>query len=373
MTFATDQQLNHDSLSRTSLAVLAIRTAVFDQWECEVRARVEGAAQLLRPILINTMPAFYDNLAESLTPDYPRANATSNTNVAGVHGNERARTTTYSAAQVIHEYQILKEVLYRVASQSGIAFQASESHVIEVSINLAMRDAVREFSHMHEGLRHRLAATLTHDMRTPLSVVLNGSRLIEKTANLDHAQMAARKIRDQAGRLSEMITSLVDALTYDQADHLSLAPSTFDMHALALEIKDQYSDAYTGGFEVIGTSVTGFWDRDLIRRALENLANNAVKYGDGGCVRITVKEYRERMMLGVHNSGIAIPVDMQSRLFDYLRRGPTRGVQGWGIGLPYAKNVAESHGGSIAVDSSKESGTTFVIDIPVDCKPFIRS
>ncbi len=319
------------------------------------------------------MPAFYDNLAESLTPDYPRDNATSNTNVASVHGNERARTTTYSAAQVIHEYQILREVVFRVARDAGIVFQASENSVIEESINLAMRDSVREFSHIHEGLRHRLAATLTHDMRTPLSVVLNGSHLVEKTTNVDVARTAARKMREQANRLGDMITSLVDALTYDQAEHLSLAPSTFDMHALAVEIKDQFDDAYAGGFEVVGSSVAGFWDRDLIRRALENLANNAVKYGDGGRVCITVREFRERMMLSIHNSGVAIPVDMQPRLFDYLKRGASHGVQGWGIGLPYAKNVAESHGGSIAVDSSKTSGTTFTIDIPVDCKPFMQS
>ena len=45
------------------------------------------------------------------------------------------------------------------------------------------------------------------------------------------------------------------------------------------------------------------------------------------------------------------------------------GQQGWGIGLPYVRAVAESHGGSIALDSTVERGTTFTIDIPQDCRP----
>ena len=45
--------------------------------------------------------------------------------------------------------------------------------------------------------------------------------------------------------------------------------------------------------------------------------------------------------------------------------------KGWGIGLPFVKAVGESHGGSVSVDSSPELGTTFLIDIPVDCRPFV--
>jgi signal transduction histidine kinase len=54
-----------------------------------------------------------------------------------------------------------------------------------------------------------------------------------------------------------------------------------------------------------------------------------------------------------------------------LQREAARDAKGWGIGLPFVRNVAESHGGSVAVDSSPATGTTFLIDVPVDCRPFV--
>ena len=78
-------------------------------------------------------------------------------------------------------------------------------------------------------------------------------------------------------------------------------------------------------------------------------------------------------MLSVHNEGNAIPEEQHDRIFEYLRReaGPLS-ASGWGIGLPFVKAVGESHGGSVSVDSSPELGTTFIIDIPVDCRPFVE-
>jgi len=76
--------------------------------------------------------------------------------------------------------------------------------------------------------------------------------------------------------------------------------------------------------------------------------------------------------MSVHNSGNAIDREHHGQIFEYLwRDGSTKGKRGWGIGLPFVKSVAESHGGSVAVDSSPATGTTFIIDIPVDCRPFV--
>lgn len=108
-----------------------------------------------------------------------------------------------------------------------------------------------------------------------------------------------------------------------------------------------------------------------MRRAVENLITNAVKYGDGKGIHITVDEAHERMLLSVHNTGNPISMEHRGRIFEYLRREGSGIQQGWGIGLPFVQSVAESHGGSVAVDSSAETGTTFLIDVPVDCRPFV--
>ena len=70
---------------------------------------------------------------------------------------------------------------------------------------------------------------------------------------------------------------------------------------------------------------------------------------------------------------VCVPIapEQAERIFDYLRRENNCPAPGWGIGLPFVQSVAESHGGSIAVDSAPETGTSFIFDVPVDCRPFV--
>jgi signal transduction histidine kinase len=106
---------------------------------------------------------------------------------------------------------------------------------------------------------------------------------------------------------------------------------------------------------------------------MENLLSNAVKYGDDGePVEITVIQELARIRVSVHNHGAPIPPEQLESIFQIYRRAQAaKGHrEGWGIGLPYARRVAESHGGSIIVSSSAEAGTTFTLDIPIDARPF---
>jgi hypothetical protein len=92
---------------------MGMRDAVLDRWEDDTRKNVDGARDIQTSVLIDTLPAFYDNIAEALTSDYPLSAATSRTDVASAHGDERARMTDYGPEQVIHEYQLFKEAFAR--------------------------------------------------------------------------------------------------------------------------------------------------------------------------------------------------------------------------------------------------------------------
>ncbi|RYE95390.1 MAG: HAMP domain-containing histidine kinase [Oxalobacteraceae bacterium] len=341
MTLATDQNSDGHGLSPTALRFVAIRDAVMDHWEREVRARVDGARHLLRPVLTNTLPAFFDNIAEALSPDHPREQGTSSTNAASAHGNERARMTPFGPDQVVHEYQILRESIAVVA----------------------------------RGRVARDNRDRSHDMRTPLSVVANGAQLLARTDDWALVRKVAAKVQSNADRLEDMMASLLDALTFQGAARIPLHLTRFDILDLAQETHAQYIPADGGAvaIDVAGEPVTGYWCRASLRRALENLINNAIKYGDHGTVSILARQTRGRLMLSVHNQGNPIPEEQHERIFDYLRReaGPLAAT-GWGIGLPFVKAVGEGHGGSVTVDSSPALGTTFLIDIPVDCRPFVE-
>lgn len=88
---------------------------------------------------------------------------------------------------------------------------------------------------------------------------------------------------------------------------------------------------------------------------------------DAAALSHTVEEAHGRLLLSVHNIGAPIPADEMESVFQIFRRARAAKQGGTrGIGLPYAPTAAESHGGSMAVDSTAARGTTFLIDIPID-------
>ncbi|MDN2710293.1 HAMP domain-containing sensor histidine kinase [Janthinobacterium sp. SUN118] len=352
--------------------IFAMRDAVLTAWEDRVRACVRGADQLLTPILINTLPAFFDNLAEALTPGHPRENAASNSNVPAVHGNERARMTNYGPEQVIQEYQIFRDCFAAVAHESGITLRRKDWCVINESIDVGIRESIREFTSMHEGFRRRIAAGLSHDMRNPLAVISTSAQLLLRPAEPERVAVLAHKIAEHSKRLDSMIEELLDTLSYHQGQQLPLVLSQFDVLPLVRAVASQVNLQRPDKCIVNGQSVVGWWCENSLRRALENLLSNALKYGDDAAIGLHVEQTHERMIITVHNGGHPIAPEQAERIFDYLRRENHGPAPGWGIGLPFVQNVAESHGGSIAVDSSPETGTSFIFDLPVDCRPFVH-
>jgi signal transduction histidine kinase len=179
----------------------------------------------------------------------------------------------------------------------------------------------------------------------------------------------AIKIEAGARRMQQMLAELVDALTFERAARLPLDIAAFDLLELLETTTQQFNVGGDQKVELHASSIPGYWCRGALYRAIENLVTNAIKYGDGGQVRIKADAIRGRLILSVHNTGNPIAADQRDRIFEYLQRdSASSAAQGWGIGLPYVRHVAESHGGSVAVDSSAASGTTFIVDIPVDCR-----
>lgn len=370
MTYASDQKLSQHGLSSTSRRMLDLRDEVFEEWERRVRQLVKGAGAILQPILINTLPVFFDNIAEALTPDYPRERATSNTTIASAHGSERARMTSYGPEQVIHEYQIFRDALALVAERRQVPLAYADWQVIHGSIDAAVRESIREFTVMHDSFREKMAASLTHDLRTPLGTINAAANLVAMLTEVPKIADVAQKINQSCGRMDEMIRELLNILSSPRGHRLALDLSQFDIRALADEVAAQVNMEDPGRCVVSGQAVDGYWCRNSVRRALENLTSNAVKYGDGATIYVHVAATHGRMMLSVRNTGQAIDRQHRATIFEYLRREDASGQIGWGIGLPFVQSVAESHGGSVAVDSAAQTGTTFTIDMPVDARPF---
>ncbi|MDN4060396.1 HAMP domain-containing sensor histidine kinase [Massilia sp. YIM B02769] len=374
MTNASDQKHDVADLSATSQRMLALREEVFADWERAVRAQIEEAAQLRHPVLIDTLPVFYDNIAESLTPGYGRQNGADGTTVAAEHGGERARITSYDHVALIDEYQILRRCILEALARDGISLSHAEVLVVDSSIDAGIKQAVNAFTLVHQGLRERFTAALTHDLRGPLHATSMALEIILMTDDPARIRTVAAKALSSVQRMGGMVSELLDSMAFHGGQKVPLELSAFDICELVREV--QLDAVAHHGLPVHMTphSVQGWWDRKALWRAIENMLSNAAKYGTPGTpITIKIDEVHERLLLTVHNHGEPIPLEEQESIFQMYRRAEAarQGVKaGWGIGLPYVRAVAESHGGSVGVDSAVERGTTFVIDIPVDCRPF---
>jgi len=149
--------------------MLALRDRVIACWEARVRSAIAAAQALRHPMLLDTLPTFYDNICESVTPGYQRARAVSGTSIAAEHGGERARLSAYDHEALIGEYQVLRGAIADVLRDDGVDLTHAETAAIHHAIDGGIKDAVNAFTLVHSALRERFIATLTHDLRTPLT------------------------------------------------------------------------------------------------------------------------------------------------------------------------------------------------------------
>lgn len=374
MTLASDDFQGSDKLSSTAQRMLALRDRVLEEWGRRLRESVKEATLLPQPILVNTLPSFYENLAQAISPDYPRLSREDTSTVAEEHGGERARLTQYNAQAVISEYQLLRATLFDVLMEEGVRLDNRECHVINAAIDGAIRDSVNAFEVAQAALRERFVAALTHDLRNPLMAAYASAELIRLSANAADAPRHAERILEHLNRMDGMLRELLDVVVFHTGERLRLHISQFDMASVVREVAEQFDALCSQRIELELTSVVGWWDRDAIKRAVENLVGNALKYGSRETpIRIQIVSYYERIALSVHNDGEPVPPEQMPTVFKAFRRSHAAregDVLGWGIGLPYVRSVAESHGGSVGMDSSLERGTTVTIDMPLDARPF---
>jgi signal transduction histidine kinase len=361
-------------LSPTSQRMLELRDEVLAQWSQSVRSDVEPAGSLKEPILLDTMPAFYANLAEAISPGFPRADAISGATIATEHGGERARLTNYNPQGIVAEYQLLRSALLGVMARHGVHLDTAQLQVINTSFEGAIRQSVTAYVVAVAALREQVISALMHDFRTPLGVVSMAAEVIRRSAESAKTKASAETILKNTQRMDKMLHALLDALAFVGTPRLALDLSGFDMLALAQEVAEQFEAQHGARFEVIGASSEVLWSREDVKRALENLVGNAVKYGAPGTpITIRLARFDATLSVAVHNAGNPIaPAEIEDvfQVFARAQAAKQGHQEGWGIGLAFVRQVAESHGGSCRVDSSLERGTTFFIDMPVDARPF---
>jgi PAS domain S-box-containing protein len=217
--------------------------------------------------------------------------------------------------------------------------------------------------------RQNFVMTLTHDLRGPISIVRAAAELLKRHMDpSDKLQKLVDKILHSIDRTNNMIGDLLDANRITAGEELTLKIHDWDLVRLMKNVCDDFQtlgnkvDLHTKQQEL-----TGRWDGEGLRRILENLISNAVKYGDTSYpVDVTLMDLGENICIIVHNMGEVIAPSDQISLFDQFRRTPSaiKNKKGWGIGLSLVKGITEAHGGTVEVESFPLEGTNFKVNLP---------
>lgn len=376
----SDQPSREDAqedCTRGGARLLACKERILTRWVQRLRQEVSAAAHESHPILIDTLPALLRQLAEALSPKHPRRTATEGSTIAEEHGGERVRITQFRLEDVIVEYKLLREVLFAVMEESE-PLSAEERNTLNASIDQAITKACTAYVLEQEGLREQFFATLAHDLRGPLSAARVTAGLILRKPSSDQVPRWAARIADSIDRADRMVQNLLDAMRVQVGGRLSLELEECDLVDVVRQgIENQQVEHGERFVLAAPEPVRGYFAPEPLRRAVENLLSNAVKYGTSSRpISVTVRQTHERAFILVHNHGGHIPVEKQEMLFQAFTRLPDEesgSKRGWGLGLAQVRGAAEAHGGSVAVDSLPERGTSFTIDIPTDARPFQKS
>jgi signal transduction histidine kinase len=363
-----------DRFSFNSHRMLALRDAILSVWEDQLRGTLPRVDKLSQPVLVDTMPVLYERMCAILTPDYFGRDGIDVATIGAEHGVERATLTNYDAETILAEFQVFRSVLFDMLDAHELPLTGPERRAMHLTIDMAVRESVRAFVVAANSLRERFAGALAHDLRQPVSNIAMEAQLILRLDPSPEIAEWAGRILKNGERMSAMLKELLDALAIQSGDRLKMALTQFDMLALVESVAQRARDYQGADVRVDGAAVTGWWSQPALERALENLLNNAHKYGDPGTpIKVHLGVDKERAVISVRNQGKPIPASEFEAIFQQFVRSKDAGASttgSWGLGLPYVRTVAQSHGGSAVVFSDADSGTVFVIDVPVDARPF---
>lgn len=298
------------------------------------------------------------------------------TDVAREHGITRVRIG-FDIEQLIHEFVVLRHVLCSVVEEEGVTSRGAETAIadlLEAGIEVAVKAYVeaRDFESRRRQAEH--IGFLTHELRSPLSAAMLATPQIRS-----HAPPELTHRLDILDRNHEKLRTLIDSVLLTE----KLEAGKVIAHPSPTKLGDLLESAVEAARMSASNKGLDFRtkydpervvevDPNLTRSAIQNIADNAVRYTDRGLVEVTVDDLQSELVIHVRDTGQGLSPEELKTIFEPFERGRTHKA-GTGLGLAIARRAIEAQGGQIGAESSEASGCHFWLRLPASVQQEPRS
>lgn len=256
-----------------------------------------------------------------------------------------------------------RHLLETFAGQLGLAMERAQLAETAEAARVAVET---------ESLRNTLLASISHDLRTPLSVIAGASStLAERARDLDEDTRTslARSIEGKAREMSELVSNVLDLMRFESGQ-IALRrdwETLDDLVGSALARMEQRLREHPVHIELPADLPAVHVDAGLIVQTFVNLLDNVAKYTPAGtAVHIAAQLLDDdRVLVIVDDEGPGLPATERDRLFDKFQRGRDEGtIVGAGLGLAICRVIIEAHGGDIGAGDRPDGGARFQLTLP---------
>ncbi len=251
---------------------------------------------------------------------------------------------------------------------SVIASPVLESGQVTGAVVLTLDVTERE---QREKLRREFSANVSHELKTPLTSISGFAELMSQgLVPPDKVREFSLDIQKECTRLTNLVEDIIDLSRLEEGGGDMTWEDT-DLYTLCddvLQNLEPVAKRQTVTLRLAGESLQVRGVYQVLREMIYNLCDNAIKYNrSGGSVTVTVARRAGRASVAVADTGIGIPYEDQSRVFERFYRvdkSHSRAIGGTGLGLSIVKHAAALHGAEIKLQSQPEDGTVITVLFP---------
>jgi signal transduction histidine kinase len=356
---------------------------ILANWLNKVLTQIPEAGNYDKTAIQNSVPDLINAIVDVLKSN----NTNAVISYSEQHGLERAKYKAYSLKHIIQEYNLLKGEIFKILDENTAVTERKDRDIIMNSIDYAIEQAAEVFFREKQNVqvkarkvaerkadqlqiedehREEFIQSIMHDLNSPLNNIKACISMLEGNIEVSEASKILEILKLSSQQAEILIEDFLDVGFVKSDDKIPVQKNIVNvLEDLKQQIKI-YKISYKRNIELnsphkeINVNV----DVNLIRRAFNNLMNNALKHGETSkTIKVVCKLENGELIISVQNQGRTIPRETLEAIFKrYYKMNESS--KGWGIGLAFVKKVAEAHGGEVTVKSIQPEGNTFILKIP---------